>query len=674
MRWKFLFVFYLKRMFKSKLYASASILFFVLLIVRLILFFSDPYDMEAYGQLPHEVFMLVQMISIFYIVFFYLLHSKELLYGVQSFFTDGYRIMWEKMSSMFAAHVLYQGVMVVFSYLIFAIVYFFVGIEPSNIYLSLFRFLVVYMFGPLVLSSMYGLVVAMLFGTKKISFFAILIIWITTGPMTTELFIHFFIKVHANDWKSLLFIGKHAIQHIYDSYIGFEVDRGNELKLFTWFLVFFGIIFMLSLRWVLTKRERDAVVKVLLVLPLFVVASAYGAVQSNTKAFTRADQTTEIDDYRKMNEDVKTDLRYDIESYSISLNEKQATVHIKFSRMETTKPTFQLYHAYPIKWIQSNRQQVEFTRNGDIVTVYLPERTSSLIFHYDIVDTSFIPYTNGRTLLLADKAWYPKKRESQMLAVYEFKIIGTNYRLTLDTFTDRFFPKEKHAFTLKVDGDVLFCNLPKRGEVYYGKAQAVTLIKGQGNQLVYKGYQITYPADWPDMGERVSTVVPQLEKAFQDVRQLAQTDVSILPKRIVFSSFGLSSFMTDDHLIYNTNDLYAIDQYILNRNFYEEMLFLSVPPKGSLIMYHEWISLAIRWLMQKNELSAIEWVSKSYLFVAQPLSVQKQIESIYESFQPLSLEQKQQFLRTWYEKMDETWTWDHVLQLVKESGTIGDLH
>ncbi|KHF27250.1 hypothetical protein LR68_03946 [Anoxybacillus sp. BCO1] len=54
--------------------------------------------------------------------------------------------------------------------------------------------------------------------------------------------------------------------------------------------------------------------------------------------------------------------------------------------------------------------------------------------------------------------------------------------------------------------------------------------------------------------------------------------------------------------------------------------------------------------------------------------MQKQIESIYESFQPLSLEQKQQFLRTWYEKMDETWTWDHVLQLVKESGTIGDLH
>ncbi|MBE2912228.1 ABC transporter permease [Anoxybacillus flavithermus] len=674
MRWRFLFVFYLKQMFKSKLYAGASILFFVLLIVRLILFFLDDRqsNMEYAGQLPHEVFMLVQMISIFYIVFFYLLHSKELLYGVQSFFTDGYRIMWEKVSSMFAAHVLYQGVMVVFSYLIFAIVYFFVGIEPSNIYLSLFRFLVVYMFGPLVLSSMYGLVVAMLFGTKKISFFAILIIWITTGPMTTELFIHFFIKVHANDWKSLLFIGKHAIQHIYDSYIGFEVDRGNELKLFTWFLVFFGIICMLSLRWVHTKRERNAVVKVLLVLPLFVVASAYGAVQSNTKAFTRADQTMEINDYRKMNEDVKTDLRYDIESYAISLNEKQATVHIKFSRMETTKPTFQLYHAYPIKWIKSNRQQVEFTRNGDIVTVYLPERTSSLIFRYDIVDTSLIPYTNGRTVLLADKAWYPKKRSTQMYRLYEFSSDDAQGRIEWDEFTDRFLPRESHFFTLKVDGNVLFCNLPKRGAVYYGKAQAVTLIKGQGNQLVYKVYQITYPADWPNMGERVSTVVTQLEKAFQDVRQLAQTDVSILPKRIVFSSFGLSEFMADDHLVYNT-DFRSIATFHLEQDYYEKMLRLSVRPKEPPIMYNEWIRLSTRFLMQKSELQVIDW-SISFQSYVLPKSDQEQIELIYSAFRQLTPEKKQQFLRTWYEKMDETWTWEQVLQLVKESGTIGDLH
>ncbi|QSB49026.1 ABC transporter permease [Parageobacillus toebii] len=673
MRWKRLFIFYIKQIFKSKLYIGASVLFFILLISRLILFFSDPYDMEAYGQLPHEVFMLVQMVSIFYIVFFYLLHSKELLYGVQSFFTDGYRIMLEKMSAMFAVHVLCQGVMAVVAYGIFSIVYFVVGIEPSDFYLSLFRFLIVYMFAPLSLSIMYGLMVAMLLGTKKSSFFVMLVVWIVTGSMTTELFIDFFETVHANDWKSLLFIGNHGVQSVYDSYIGFEVDRGNEWKLLTWFLVLFGMILMLSLRWTLTTRERNVVMKVLLMLPFLIVLTAYSSLQSNTKAFTRADQTTEINDYRKMNRDVKTDLRYDIQSYSISLKEKQATVHVKFSRMDTMKPTFQLYHAYPIKWIQANHKRIKFAREGDIVTVYLPEGTTSLTFRYDIVDTSFIPYTNGRTVLLADKAWYPKKRASQMYKIYEFTIYGTKERIWWDEFTDQFLPREKHAFTLKVDGDVLFCNLPKRGSVYSGEAQAVTLIKGQGNQLVYEDYHITYPADWPKMEERVPTVLSQLEKTLHEVQQLAPTIVQSLPKAIVFSSFGLSSFMANDHLVYNTQDLYAIDKYHMRQDFYEKMLRLSVQPKGSFVMYNEWIHAAAQFLMEKRDLRKID-MFRSHQSDVLPKSKQELIKSIYFAFQQLSLEQKQQFLRKWYQEMDETWTWDQVSQLVKESGAIGYLH
>ncbi|MED4971172.1 ABC transporter permease [Parageobacillus toebii] len=673
MRWKRLFIFYIKQIFKSKLYIGASVLFFILLISRLILFFSDPYDMEAYGQLPHEVFMLVQMVSIFYIVFFYLLHSKELLYGVQSFFTDGYRIMLEKMSAMFAVHVLCQGVMAVVAYGIFSIVYFVVGIEPSDFYLSLFRFLIVYMFAPLSLSIMYGLMVAMLLGTKKSSFFVMLVVWIITGSMTTELFIDFFETVHANDWKSLLFIGKHAVQHVYNSYIGFEVDRGNEWKLLTWFLVLFGMILMLSLRWTLTTRERNVVMKVLLMLPFLIVLTAYSSLQSNTKAFTRADQTTEINDYRKMNRDVKTDLRYDIQSYSISLKEKQATVHVKFSRMDTMKPTFQLYHAYPIKWIQANHKRVKFAREGDIVTVYLPEGTTSLTFRYDIVDTSFIPYTNGRTVLLADKAWYPKKRASQMYKIYEFTIYGTKERIWWDEFTDQFLPREKHAFTLKVDGDVLFCNLPKRGSVYSGEAQAVTLIKGQGNQLVYEDYHITYPADWPKMEERVPTVLSQLEKTLHEVQQLAPTTVQSLPKAIVFSSFGLSSFMANDHLVYNTQDLYAIDKYHMKQDFYEKMLRLSVQRKGSYIMYNEWIHMATQFMMQKRGLQIVPTL-RSFPSYSLPKADQELIESIYHYFHQLSLEQQQQFLRQWYQEMDETWTWNQVLELVKGSGSIGYLH
>jgi hypothetical protein len=661
-------------MFKSRLYIGASVLFFILLISRLILFFSDPYDMEDYGQLPHEIAMLVQMVSIFYIVFFYLLHSKELLYGVQSFFADGYRIMLEKMSAMFAVHFMCQGIMVVVAYTIFSVIYFVVGIELSDFYLSLFRFLMVYMFAPLMLSMMYGLIVAMLLGTKKSSFFVILVVWIVTGSITTELFIDFFKTVHANEWKSLLFIGMNTVQHVYNSYIGFDVHWGNEMKLITWFLILSGIILILSLRWAPRSRERKLVIKVLLVLPFLTAATAYGAVELSTKAFSRADNTTEINYYRKMKmTEVETDLRYAIESYSISLKEKQATVQVKFSRMDTVEPTFQLYHAYPVKWIKAADKRVQFERHGDILKVHLPASTTSLTFRYEIVDTSLVPYTNGRTALLADKAWYPKKRASQIYEIYEFEVYGTNERISRMELTERFLPGESYFFTLEVDDEVLFCNLPRRGTVYSGKAQAVTLIKGQGNQLIYGDYHITYPVDWPKMEERVPTVLSQLERALHEVQQFAPTTVQSLPKAIVFSSFGLSSLMANDHLVYNTQDSYAIDKYHMGQDFYEKMLRLSVQRKGTYVMYNEWIHMATQFMIQKRGLQIV-LTPRSHLSDVLPKADQELIESIYHYFHQLSLEQQQQFLRKWYEEMDETWTWNQVLELVKGSGSIGYLH
>ncbi|KZM53833.1 hypothetical protein A3Q36_09890 [Geobacillus stearothermophilus] len=672
MRWKWLFVFYWKRLLKSKLYIGASFSFFLLLAVRFTLFFTDPYNMESYGDIPHEVFMLVQIVSLFYIVCFYLLYSNELRYGVSSWFADGYRILLEKMSALLAVHALYQGIMLMMSYGVFSLVYLFVGVEPSDLYWSLLRFLAVYQFGPLVLTVLYGVIIALLLETKKVSFFAMLLVWILTGPMTTELFIDLSKTVHARDWTSLLFIGKHAIQRAYDSYIGFEVDRGGEWKWAAWFLSLVGLALLSSIRFTQTRKERNAVLKAFLVFPFLIVLTAYHSLQTNTKAFTRADQTTELEEYRQMKQETKADLRYRIQSYDLSLHGSRAVVRVALSQLETNRPTFQLYHLYPLHSIEADHQPVKFTRNGDLVTVWLPKRTSTLTFSYEIVDTALIPYTNGRIVLLADRAWYPKKRATHMYRTYEYRVAGT--RAWDGAFTDQFFPDETYTFTLNVDGDVLFCNVPKRGTVYRGRAQAVTLIKGQGHQLVDQGYEITYPADWPHMAERAPTVIHQMEKTFRHVQQIASTAVSSLPNKIVFSSFGLSSFLANDHLVYNTNDLYGIDQYIMEQNFYEKILRLSVPPKGSRIMYNEWISLATRWLMQKNDLPVIDWSSKSEWFESQPSSVKKQIEAIYQAFQPLDVDQKQQCLRTWYANMDDGWTWDRIFEMMQEVNGVGGRH
>lgn len=655
MRWKYLLHFYITQMSKSKLYIGASVLFFLLIFSRLFLFFSNTSDNEEYGHLPSELAMIVQMVSLFYIVFFYRTHSNELLYGVQSFFVDGYRIMLEKISAMFAAHFIYQGIMVTFTYGIFTGIYFIVGIEPSSLFLSLFRFLLIYMFAPLMFSMLFGVIVAMLFGIRKISFFAILFIWIATGSMNTELFSDFFSTVHANEWKSLFFIGMNNVMRVYHPYIGFDVHWGNELKLIIWFLIFSGILLILSLRWSLRKSERNLVIKVLLATSFLSVVSAYGVVEISTKVFSNADNMTETNYYMDMKK-AETDMHYEIESYSISLEQKQATVQIIFSDIDTLEPTFQLYHAYPIHLIKAGDAPVKFERSGDIVKVHLPTNASSLTFYYELVDTNFAPYTNNRTVLLADMAWYPKKRASH---IYEMdEDIGWIKK------SERFFPDESYSFTLKVE-EVLFSNLPRIGDIYIGESQAVSLIKGQGNKLTYGDYSITYPADWPKMKERVRTLLSQLEKTLHEVRQLAPTTVHTLPTSIVFSNSGLSSFMTKDHLVYNTGYGDAVDSYGVMKDIQQNILQFTVQRKGPYRLHMEWINMGSQLIREKNEL-IVEFKDRTSESQSYTKVEQESIELVYNSYYQLDDEQQQQFLQKWYKEMDETWGWDQVLDLVEE--------
>lgn len=656
MRQRYLFLFYLKQIGRNKLYIGASIIFLVLLFSRLLLFFTSPYDIEDYGQLPSEIAMIVQIVTLFYIVFFYRLQSNEQLYGVQSFFINGYRIGLEKIGSMFYVHVIYQGVMLVMTYGIFALIYLVVGIEPSSLFLSLFRFLIVYMFAPLALSMLFGVIVAMTFEKKKISFFAILFLWISSGSVNTELFRDYFSTVHANDWQSIFFIGMNNIMRAYEPYVGFDVHWGNELKLITWFLVSVAVIFLLSLRWTYKKSERKLVIGVLFTTILLSVFTSYGMVKVSTKSFSYADYVAETDYYMNVIT-TDTDLRYQIESYKISLEGKLVTAQVGISHLNTITPTFQLYHAYPVKWIKADGKIVDFERHGDIVTVHLPESTSLLTFHYQIIDTYYVPFTNGRIVLLADMAWYPKKRVGQ---IYEMDI-----NLGWIKPTEQFLTEETYSFTLESD-NVLYSNLPRHREIYSGKSQGLTLIKGQGNQLTYGDYEITYPADWPKMKERTRPVLTQLETTIDEIQQLVPTAIQSLPASILFSNNGLSTFITRDHLVYNVGGYKkAIDAPDVTRDFQESLLQSIVQRHGPYHLHMEWINIASQFIREKNGW-AVESKDRTIDSHSDSNREQESIDLVYQFFNQLSAEQQQDFLQKWYKEMDETWGWDHVLALIKE--------
>ncbi|WP_307343762.1 hypothetical protein [Caldalkalibacillus uzonensis] len=112
------------------------------------------------------------------------------------------------------------------------------------------------------------------------------------------------------------------------------------------------------------------------------------------------------------------------------------------------------------------------------------------------------------------------------------------------------------------------------------------------------------------------------------------------------------------------NILEELDQY--TKDFQENILQLSVQRKGSFMMHREWVNLASRFIRQKNEWQIDYFVVRSAESFLLPKAEQESIERIYHYFYQLNLEEQQQFLREWYEAMDETWTWDQVLELLKE--------
>lgn len=659
MRFKLLFIFYFKNILKSKLYLWACLLFFLILITRIvIIYFLNEHLEEDFGNLPADVSVSVQMISILYIIYFYRSYSNELLYGVHSFFSDGYKILLEKMSAMLTSHSVVQGLMFIITYFIYCIFYLFVGIELSDIYFSLFRFLFHYMFVPLLFCLFYGLIIAMLFGARKSSIVAILFLWIVTSSMGSQLFENFFSTVKANEWKSLIFLGMSNIMIVYKSYTGFDVMIGNELKALTWLFILIGMILIISLRWAQRPKEFKHVLSIGLSLFLISPLIAYYAVKLNAKYFYYGDYIAETNLYENMQQ-VKSDLRYEIDTYHIELDENEITVQMTFNYMDTLEPTFQLYHAYPIQSIEAGDETIRYERHGDIIKLKLPTDQRSLSFHYEIVDTHYMPYVNGRVALLADKAWYPKRNE---LHTYERDIFAGGVEIS-----ETFFSDEQYYFTLHTE-DVLFCNIPLTNEgVYSGNTQALSVIKGQGNQLTYEDYEITYPADWPNMETRITTVIPILEMTLDEVRKIAPTKITNLPKQILFSDYSQDPFLTKDHLLYSHNTALPIHDEIMGYDAQYKMLQLLVERKKPLKLHEEWMNLSSQIIRENNDLSIdIRGSSGNHILSRVDEERLEHISQILFSF---DTELRYRFLREWYEKMNENWTFDDVVDLVEELNT-----
>lgn len=661
MRWKWLFHFYSKQFIKSKLYMGASLALIILVISRIMLHKFDQFHIQNFGNLPSEISGVVQIVSIFYMIYAYQIVSNELQYGIQTFFTDGHRIMVEKISAMGAVHSLFQLALAIITYGFYSFYFLINGLGMTFLYAELFRFIMTFLLEPMILYFFMAILVAIICGKRKISFFLIAVGWIVTGGMNTEFLESIFNNITARDWKILLSFSMEHLQYVYSSFIGYDISLAYELRFLFWLLLLGEFFFLLSLRWAQDFALRKRIRNLLIVLPIVLLIVGKMAILWMPNMWNNADYDQEVKYYQKLSHSKsQTNEAYDIQQYVMHLEGDQLQVTMSLKNMKTVRPTFQLYHAYVIQSITNHHRAVSYDRYGDLITLHLKKPVDQLQFTYTLRSTNFYPILRSRKLLPGNMAWYPKKNSDQM------------YRVGKDGIGVDFLPDDPTKavkMTVQTKDKLLFINLPKKSDgVYEGKAQAVTLIMGQGKTLETGDYHITYPSDWPDLTESAPTFLAFQEKLLAYAQEIGPTVVSRVPSKIVLAqniTNGVAKLISEDHFVYDTHSWLALAAEGTLEGIPTEMMPIIIAPKKS-PFYTAWCLAATSWMNRKlHVLDQIHFDSDLPFYSDSDDAPVKEGTKVLEEFQGKSLKEQQEFLKYWYAHMEEATTWKKIHSWLK---------
>ncbi|GAF18847.1 hypothetical protein JCM19046_3454 [Bacillus sp. JCM 19046] len=381
---------------------------------------------------------------------------------------------------------------------------------------------------------------------------------------------------------------------VYSSYIGFDLDLGNELTLLFWIFLLSVVILLINLKWANVKWERQVTGITVAMLLFLSIGAGYGALQLNAHSFNTASQTEETLYYEALEQEA-TDINYEISQYEIELSKNVVEATITLSSSETRTPSFQLYHAYPVLQVFVDDKEVDYERNGDIITLLIEQKSYDQIqIIYQLKDSAFIPFRSGTSILLANYAWYPKKVESQMYTKLHY-LYQSDSHLSLNESRRG---SDAYSFQIKAD-NVLFTNLEEKGDTFEGEAQSVTLLRGEGNQLTYKDYEVTYPSDWPKMERRVSEVISHWESIIHELNTIMINERIDLPNQIVFSSDQLDSLFMDDHIIYQTHSMSPVNDFDTTKDFEKNLINLAIDRRGSREMFAEWVNLTSQFIRKE---------------------------------------------------------------------------
>ena len=276
-----------------------------------------------------------------------------------------------------------------------------------------------------------------------------------------------------NFWKIKYFFS-YFIPNDLNSIVNY--DYGLSCEVYRWNLTLFWIFFLFII-YILVSGYPKSKLKVGLTVFVVLIAginlTGYFKGGSHIETGPQLDSNSMCDYVYYRNKNIKAEEKkpdFKVESYEMKLNisrELDAEVKINLSGAEIDEYDFTLYHDYKIKSITDGKNnKLEYTRNGDYITVKNVSGLSQIVFSYNGYSTVF--YSNYQAVCLPGVfPYYP------MAGKYDLEHNFGSYSPVTEL--------EKTFFTITVNNSSLYSNLNKKAgtsNVFSGTTNCPMILGG----------------------------------------------------------------------------------------------------------------------------------------------------------------------------------------------------
>ncbi|MBG0917011.1 hypothetical protein [Exiguobacterium sp. SRB7LM] len=557
---KELIPFYFRQMSRNVFYLIALIFIPIVLIFKIVANVNDPFEYMMFPDVLEGIVIPIQGVMLIVSVVMYRLTSDEAQYRSQLTLPNIVWIQFQKIVAILFIHTFFSFCAILLGLLPVVTYFSFNQIETWSFYQQLLFHSLTFYLLPLLIASVWGINVGLLFGKKRSGILVLFILWILFGPLNTEIFSEFFLEKGFNSPNAFFFFGPLQPEVIYYELTGFLSSNALFIKNMLILCFHFGLTLWIISCWAIRRSHRIQMTVLAIMLFLVIASSASFALSHDQLVFDRSLDTETTKHYELPYpydfSQIDSLLNFEIINVQLKLAKQshgQFEVEADYTLVSSTETiVLSLYHPYEVKHISVNQREVSFHQVGDFieieaVTLGVP---TALSVRYTIPNTSQFPITNEVTYLPAWLNWYPTKQSypNSRLGSENFKpVINRTNSLPV---TLHYSPQSK-----------FLTNLIEQAPAHYEGVQAgVTLFEGSFEAYQAEDQEIIVDQSWTPP----YSYWPILKETLQSIHELTEREFGIsssLPDKIILLSPNLEKFSYRDnqHLLLHVGSNLRLD-------------------------------------------------------------------------------------------------------------------